>query len=325
MAKFNLKNAEQVRTSVTEKELKQIRKLYVETNRIVTERIKRLGFGDVQKQNLILLQRELRNRIDKINKEIETGIISDMRTVSSAVVDDTREFLLKCGFKESEIIEAFLYVPDQIIRNISLGNVYEGNWSFSNAIWKNTKQIQDVINQVISKGVGSGMTTQEIAKLLERYIDPSSTTESRKIKFQKYQRDENGKIMYDKNGKPIPVGKTDTFYFGKIDYNAQRLARTLISHAYQQAFMAVNEKNPFVESYIWHSAGLHGRTCSICLGRDGQKFKKDELPLDHPNGMCTFEAYIPDSMSEIARKIGDWYNAPTGTYPDIDEYALSFI
>ena len=37
------------------------------------------------------------------------------------------------------------------------------------------------------------------------------------------------------------------------------------------------------------------------------------------------EAYIPDDMSTIADKIGKWYNSPTGTYPDIDKYALDFM
>lgn len=41
--------------------------------------------------------------------------------------------------------------------------------------------------------------------------------------------------------------------------------------------------------------------------------------------MCTFEAVIPDSMSTISDKIGKWYQSPSGTYPDIDNYVLDFM
>lgn len=111
------------------------------------------------------------------------------------------------------------------------------------------------------------------------------------------------------------------------------MARTLISHAYQQSFENVNRNDPFVVGYRWLTSNFHGRVCEICRARAETDqfglgvgvFPKDQLPLDHPNGMCTFEAVIPDSMTDIARKIGQWYQAPTGTYPDIDRYALDFV
>ena len=122
-------------------------------------------------------------------------------------------------------------------------------------------------------------------------------------------------------------------YFGKIDYNALRLARTMISHAYQQSFENVNRNDPFVVGYRWLTSNFHGRVCEICRERSETDqfglgvgvFPKDQLPLDHPNGMCTFEAVISDSMTDIARKIGQWYQAPIGTYPDIDKYVLDFV
>jgi len=48
--------------------------------------------------------------------------------------------------------------------------------------------------------------------------------------------------------------------------------------------------------------------CDLCAARDGVVYPKDELPLDHPNGMCTYIADIPDSMTDIADRIADWYN-----------------
>lgn len=307
IGKFNLKNAEQVRTSITTSEAKNIRRAYEQLYQEVTNKVANLGNGALQKQNLMLLQRDLKTRIQTLNEQIKSGVVEDMRTTSQAVVEDTRTFLKQCGFKDSEIHNAFQYVPDQIVRNVLTGNVYGDGWTLSSAIWKHTQRTQGILNSIIGKGVAQGKSAFEVAKDIEKYVNPGMRKQSRKIDFINPR-----------------TGRRDTFYFGNVDYNAQRLARTLISHAYQQSFMNVNRNDPFVQDYVWHSAGIHGRTCDVCMERDGMHFKKDELPIDHPNGMCTYEAYIPDSMSSIADKIADWYEAPIGTYPDIDRYAMDF-
>lgn len=290
----------------------------------VVKQIRKFSANNIQKQNLVLLRRDIVNRLRQIDKELESEIVRSMRTTSEHVVNDKKDFLLKSGFKEQDIQDAFIYVPDQIIRNILTGNVYQNGWTLSASIWGNSKKVQDNINIIISKGTASGKSAFEIAKDLEQFVNPEARKNSRRIEFQKYKRGLDGKVLRNERGKPITEGKKDSFYFGKVDYNAQRLARTLVSHAYQQSFRMVNENDPFVTKYIWHSAGLHGRTCQICLDRDGEPFDKDALPEDHPNGMCTYEAYIPYSMNEIANKIADWYNAPYGTYPDLDKYARDF-
>lgn len=294
--------------SVTMQQQKKIRKLYADLYQDVTKQIANMGNEDLRKQNLVLLQRRINNRIHIMSQNIKNGIVEDMRTVSETVVIDARSFLKQCGFKDSDIHNAFQYVPEQIIKNIYTGNVYQNGWTFSGAIWKMEQRNRGVINTIVSKGTAQGKSAYEIAKDLEKYVNPSAKKPSRKIDFINPR-----------------TGYKDTFYFGNVDYNAQRLARTLISHAYQQSFRNVNENDPFVTDYIWHSAGIHGRTCDICLQRDGKHFKKDELPEDHPNGLCTYEAYIPYNMNQIADKIADWYNSPVGTYPDIDRYAMDFM
>lgn len=308
MAVFSLKNAEQVRNSLTNNEQRNIRRMYAELYQEVSKQLESAPENSYNAQRLALLQRQINNRIGTLTRNIEQGIISDMGSVAEAVVEDCREFLRQCGFNESDIVDAFQYVPLQIVESIRTGNVYQNGWTLSKAIWWQEGQTRGKINDIIARGTAQGKSAYEVAKDLEKYVNPSARKESRKIEFTNPN-----------------TGKKDVFYFGKVDYNAQRLARTLISHAYQQSFEIVNRNDPFVEDYVWHSAGIHGRTCQVCFDRDGKHFKKDELPLDHPNGLCTFEAYIPESMSEIAQRIARWYNAPTGTYPEIDRYAMDFV
>ena len=287
---------------------KKIRKLYSDLYSDVQKEINKLGKNDLKTQNLVLLKRNINSRLKQLSSDIKNGIVSDMKTASIAVVEDCRTFLKQMGFKDSEIHNAFNYVPSQIVENIYTGNVYQNGWTFSKAIWRMEEQIRGKISELVAKGTAQGKSAYEVAKDIEKFVDPKAKKESRKITWTDPR-----------------TGKRDSFYFGQVDYNAQRLARTLIGHAYQQSFRRVNENDPFVTAYIWHSAGIHGRTCETCLERDGKFFKKDELPDDHPNGMCTYEAYIPDNMTDIADKIADWYEAPYGTYPDIDRYAEDFL
>lgn len=320
--KFSLKNAEQVRQTTTMQMQKDIKKMYEQLYKDVTRKISAMGNGNIQKQNLLLLQRDIKSRIEQLNKDIQSGIIRNMKIVSNEVVSDTRTFLKQCGFKDEDIHSAFSYVPDQVIRNIINGNVYQDGWTLSGAIWGYNKKTQDTLNKIISIGTAQGQSALEIAKQLEQYVDPSAKKTAKTIHSLRYAT-MNDVIV----GRANYIGEEikDSVYFGRIDYNAMRLARTLISHAYQQSFETVNKNDPFVVGYRWLTSNFHGRVCDICRSREGHIFKKNELPLDHPNGMCTFEAVIPDSMTDIAKKIGQWYNSPIGTYPEIDKYALDFM
>ena len=231
--KFSLKNAEQVRQTTTMQMQKDIKKMYEQLYKDVTRKISAMGNGNIQKQNLLLLQRDIKSRIEQLNKDIQSGIIRNMKIVSNEVVSDTRTFLKQCGFKDEDIHSAFSYVPDQVIRNIINGNVYQDGWTLSGAIWGYNKKTQDTLNKIISIGTAQGQSALEIAKQLEQYVDPSAKKTAKTIHSLRYAT-MNDVIV----GRANYIGEEikDSVYFGRIDYNAMRLARTLISHAYQQSF-----------------------------------------------------------------------------------------
>lgn len=318
--KFNLNNSEKIRRGLTKTMQREIKNFYDDLLKEINTKINAYSSSNksLTKQQLILLKRDIENSIENINKKVKQTVIGNMRIISESVVEDTHDFLLRSGFKESEALQAFMYVPDQIVKIIVTGQIYKKPWSLDGAIWGYNKQTQKIINNIISSGTAQGKSAYEIAKDLEKYVKPTASKKNRTI----------SSWYTNSDGKKVK----ENFYFGRVDYNAQRLARTMVSHAYQESFERVNEKDPFVIGYQWDISNFHGRVCEICRGRAEQNdyglgigvFPKDQLPLDHPNGMCTFEAVIPDSMDDIARKIGEWYKSPVGTFPDIDEYANDF-
>lgn len=289
--KLNLRTAEQERVRLTAAQQKQIQRLYENAAKEVAkqaEQAPRVPSDALRKQYLNQLQNQLNGELDKIRAEIESTVKDNMKKTAVAVVGDNINFLKEVGLP---VQGAFSHVPDEVVRAVATGQIYEGKWSLSRAIWKNTRRTQKDVQSVIAQGIALNKSAYDIAKDLEKYVDPSS------------KKDWDWSKVYPGTAK-------------KVDYNAQRLARTMVSHAYQQSFVRTTQKNPFVSDYIWHSSG--SRPCELCQDRDGKHFEKGSLPLDHPNGMCTFEAVLP-SMDEVADRIADWYRG----YSDeqLDDYA----
>ena len=48
-------------------------------------------------------------------------------------------------------------------------------------------------------------------------------------------------------------------------------------------------------------------------------YEKDNLPLDHPNGMCVVTGEISKSLKEIGEELGDWAAGRTQN-PELDRW-----
>ena len=295
------KNSEKVRDSITESQKKEIANLYNDWANEIGKMAEYYGRKEtssapVSERYYRELQKQLRTTSQEVSNEVYKKIRGNMYTVSDAVVADNVNWLKQFGFSEDGLNAAFSYVPDSVVRSIVTGQVYESGWGLSERIWGNNEQTMKDLYRIVAGGVAQQMPIKDISKQLEQYVRPGAAKQWNLI---------------DKDGRKI--------YPRQVDYNAQRLARTLVQHSYQQSFDAVNRKNPFVTDYIWNANG--SRVCELCLSRDGQHFKKDELPLDHPNGMCTMEPNVDPNMED---KLVEWFNSEDGTFPEIDEFAKNF-
>lgn len=292
MGKFNLNTADGIRMELTKQQQKEIEDLYRRVAKNIAkeaEKIPRTTSDAMRQQYLKKLQKQVDDQLEKLGKEIQGTITHNMALTAQAMVSANQQVLGSVGLY---IRGAFSRVPDDVVRSVATGQLYKGDWSLSKAIWGNTQKAQKDINTVIAEGIAQNKSAYAIAKDLEKYVNPSA------------KKDWSWAKVYPGTNK-------------KVDYNAQRLARTAVSHAYQQSFVRTTQKNPFVTKYKWLGSNSH-RICPICAERDGKLFEKDELPLDHPNGMCTFVAVMDGSMVDMADRIADWYD---GKYdPELDEY-----
>lgn len=299
--KLVFKDAEQAKKSIMVEQQREIAKLYEDWADDIAKQAeyyshKFTSSAFVSERYYKQLRRQLRKTSQEVSNEIYNKIKSNMYLISDEVVKSNVKWLKSFGFSEEGLNATFSYVPKDTVERLVTGQIYKSGWSLSKRIWGDNEQTLKDIYQVMAKGIAEQKPIYDIAKDLESYVRPNARL-------------------------PWNLRMTDgvRIYKKQIDYNAQRLARTLVQHSYQQSFISTTKDNPFVLDYVWRANG--SRVCELCMSRDGMHYKKDDLPMDHPNGMCVMEPTIDKNMNE---KLADWFNSPDGTYPEIDEFASNF-
>lgn len=252
------------------------------------------------KKELTRVKRELAKEITKSTR----GFI----TKAAKVGTETEQQILSKVFEFAGIdpgnhfATMFSQVQNKVIKDIISGNLYKDSKTLSSRIWTIADKTDNDIQYIINQGILEKKSALELAKDLEKFVSEPS------------KRPWNwGKVYPDLMGT-------------KIDYNAQRLARTSINHAYQTATIQSSGMNPFVKGIEWRSALIHGRTCDLCSERHGKIFPKDNVPLDHPNGLCTMIPYIPKDLDTVADELKKWLDGGSNSKLDLwyDEYGDYF-
>ena len=296
------RDAWKARDSITKAQERAIRKLYNQWAREIREEATNLSRvpGSINEQReLAQLYYQLRSASKQLTAEINSSVNQNVTYMGSVVQRVNRNWLASLGFTPKSIDRKFSRVKDMAIRNILTGNLYSGGHNLSQRVWKITDSNLKDMYTIIARGIAENRSVYDIAKLLEKYVNPD-------VKFPwRVQR------WTDASGRP----KVSMIHNGVVDYNAQRLARTMIQHAYQQTLVGLTRDNPFVRGYIWRADGNH--PCSLCIDRDGTRYTADSVPLDHPNGQCTIEVDI--DQVEVVQRMADYTLSPE-EYQDMLEF-----
>lgn len=288
-----------IRDNLTAKTRKEITQMYEDLAKDIEERAKQIKrrnpTAEFEQQYLNQLKRQIENQSKQIaNKEYDM-LRSAMHVVSEAVIEDQANWLKSLGLGGDKMSAAFSYVDNSVVNAIMSGSIYgsPGSWSLSSSIWGDNQDTLKSIYKIVAQGKAANMGSAEIAEKLSDFVNPS-----KRFKW--------------KGPKGYPP-----IYAKAVDYNAHRLAVTLSQHAYQESLVACGKKNPFIHEFVWHANG--SRVCPICSARDGEHYNIDNLPLDHPNGMCVIE---PATDQDISTKLAKWAKGELND-PAIDEFAKS--
>ena len=286
--------AENARLAVTAETQKALRNSFIKLAKDMDDKAKALEGKDnissiMKKSYLEDFSKDLKQQSHGIFNSLKAKIVDNASEVSWAVIDDMDAWFKKAGINMGT---AMHHIPVQAVQNVANGKLYGSDWTLSKAIWGCEAKVHKDINTVVANGIAANKSAFDIAKDLEKYVDPNA------------KKDWAWNKVYPGTSK-------------RVDYNAQRLSRTMVNHAYQQSTVQSCQANPFVTGVEWISACTH-RTCAQCLERHGKIFQKGDVPLDHPNGLCTLAAYFEKDMNQIANELANWANGKSNE--ELDEW-----
>lgn len=193
-------------------------------------------------------------------------------------------------------------ISSDTVKHLIAGNLYADGKTLSKRLWNITGDNASKVDMLIKTNIAKGANVKELAAELDKYVNPKNRITAKSFK----------------------AGMNSN----KISYQAQRLARTSITHAQTETLIQNAKKNPFCRGLKWnlsasHFSRMHGKT-DICDDLNGRVFKPEELPLQHPNCLCYMTEVIEDidkcietmknwsngkSSPEVKRSIDKWIEA----------------
>lgn len=294
-------------SKLTLEQQRQLLNLYESTIDSLATKITKAKDKSLTKRWLLDYKKELTKAKKELTKEISKSIRGFMTKVAKTGTETEQQILSKV-FEFASIDPGnhfktmFSHVQDKVVKDIISGNLYKDNKTLSSRIWNYGNEFEGDIQYTVNQAILEKKSAIELARDLEKYVkDPAKRSS------------DWGRCYPNLRNK-------------KVDYNAMRLARTSINHAYQNSSIQSSNMNPFVEGIEWRSALIHGRTCDLCSERHGKIFPKDDVPLDHPNGLCTMIPYIPDDLDTVADELKKWLDGGSNSKLDLwyNEYGEYF-
>ncbi len=273
----------------------QLLNLYDDSIMNLSRRAEQDGIKELTKRWMMDYTKQLTEVRDNLEKKLNSQLENSIQD-GAKIGTRAEQKIMGDIFKKANVTvpdsfsDMFSQVQDNVVKDIMSGELYKDNRTLSARIWNYGEDFERDIQYVINQAILEKKSAVELAKDLEKYVnEPAKRTTDW--------------------GKCYPRLKNK-----KVDYNAMRLARTSINHSYQTATIQSSQMNPFVEGIKWLSAFAHGRTCQLCIDRATKDqyglgpgvFPKDDVPLDHPNGLCTMAPHIKKSTMEVADELHNW-------------------
>ncbi|WP_195603783.1 hypothetical protein [Clostridium tyrobutyricum] len=291
-----IKESMENRDKLTRKQYKQIKNLYKEAAKDLKIKSDKARKGSLTERWAKDYRKAVKSEISQVNKILFKQILDNIVKSANLAAGIQLNFfnLVDKKYKlnmSKSFTNMFSKVPNDAVEELVKGNIYKDGRGLSKRIWWTGNKVNGDIDKIIQKGIVEKKSAIELAQDLQTYVNPDM------------QKEWNWKKVYPGTSKTV-------------DYNAQRLARTSISHAYTLALLRSCERNPFITKIRWHSVFAPGRTCALCRDRDGQEYLLADCPLDHPNGLCYQEPLLDYDLAEIGSRLGDWVSGSNDSMLD---------
>lgn len=235
------------------------------------------------------LYKQLQDQSAICNEKVPKRILDKYAQISKSISDNA-EF--------NKMVDKSVNVTSkEIVEQMIKGQVYKDGMGLDSRLWHSVnasgQKIEDAITSCLARGVGSAEASKTIAQFAK---EGHHTWDKKKI------REKLGSYYANKYGA------------SGLDYEALRLMRTTTTHMAQLSAINSHKVNPYSNAVIYHIGHAGSRTCAMCKERNGKKFKLEDVPLDHPNGLCWLEPFIsvdgknPASLSDLMDDMNNYYD-----------------
>lgn len=273
----------------------EIADLYADAAKDLAQQAAAAPNGSLNERWAVEYAASLRQRSAELRAGLYETTYQGLRRSASYPAAASGQFWEAVGGTSFRDMFAATPTPDDVLTQLLSGSFYKDGKGLSERIWGAGQEFQNDVTYLIERGIAEHRSAYELARDLEQYVKPSA------------KRDFDwGKVYPHLRGK-------------KVDFNAQRLARTSINHAYFLSNVKTCQRNPFVTAMHWALSPEHEERqirpygpdeCDEYAAHDeglGEgNWKPEEIPTPHPLCLCEQYGVIPQSLEEIGAEIGDW-------------------
>lgn len=290
---------------LTLKQEKEVLDIYQEAAKEVSEKLAKSKPGNLNHRYLLELQKSVKQYTKELQQKLSKSTKEEIKASAEIASNVQLSYFESMDLHQdlsSTFRKMFMQLNTDVVKTIVSGDYYKDGLTLDKRNWNITKRNGKDLNRIIKVNIAQGRSAGELAKQLEQYINP-------------YKR-------MNAHTRIPGINKSTA-------YQAQRLARTSLTHANTETYIQGSKMNPFCEGLKWnlsssHSSRMHGRT-DICDEYSGKVFKPNEVPIQHPNCLCYFTTEtVP--INEAREELIRWINGENNSKLDkwIEDYGQGF-
>jgi len=308
-----VKEARKKTLKLTQKQQREILNIYKDTITNLSEKAAKAKDGSLTerwaKDYMKQLEEEVKNLQWQLSKSTKKGVLQAGKNAIEPDINLFKQAQKKAGIDLGDhFTDMFSKAPNDILTVMIRGNMYKDGKGLSDRIWGITEGFGKDIEYMVKQGIAEKKSAYELAKDLEQLVKPEA------------RRPWSWGTVY-------PNLRTK-----QIDYSAQRLARTSITHAHRESQYRSAERNPFVEAIHWELSGEHYSRqvsrwgedeCDDYATQDNYglgvgNFPIGEVPLSHPQCLCVTYPVITKTMEQVADELKEWLDG--GKNKELDKW-----
>lgn len=275
---------------LVQKQEKELLSIYTEASKRVSYKLSQAKAGSLTARYLSELDRSLKQYVVELAVELikstKAGIKASAEIASGVQLSYLDKIAPRQDIK-SIFSKMFTQLPSSITKQLIGGSYYSDGKTLDERLWNITNKNAKDIDTIIKVNVANGANARDLAKQLDNYINPKNRINSKPI----YTTNEKGKLVK----LPPPSGISNN-----ISYQAQRLARTSLTHANNESYIQGSKMNPFNKGLKWNLSPSHYERQVARYGKDicdeyatqnnyelgAGVYPADEFPLAHCNCLC---------------------------------------